>query len=71
MTVLNAFNISKTNTEMAAVTRSIKAFRTHLAKEMLSGYCSRRERGVNHLIEPMPGWREGEKKEQEDCMQFF
>ena len=45
VTVLNAFNISKTNPEMAAVTRSIKAFHTHLAKEMLSRYCSRKRKG--------------------------
>ena len=48
VTVLNAFIISKTNPEMAAVTRSVKAFRTHLTKEMLSGYCSRKKRGGNH-----------------------
>ena len=41
--VSNAFIISKTNPEMAAVTRSVKAFRSHLAKEMLSEYCSRKK----------------------------
>ena len=52
VTVSNAFIISKTNPEMAAITRSVKAFRTHLAKEMLSGpgIVPGRERGVNHLF---------------------
>ena len=54
VTVSNAFIISKTNPEMAAVTRSVKAFRTHLAKEMLSGYCSRKRKGRKPSIPRKP-----------------
>ena len=45
VTVSNAFILSKTNPEMAALTRTIKDFRTALAKEMLSGYSSRKKKG--------------------------
>ena len=54
VTVSNAFIISKTNPEMAAITRSVKAFRTHLAKETLSGYCSRKRKGWKPSIPGKP-----------------
>ena len=44
MDLSNAFIVSKTNPDMAAVTRCVKDFRASLAKEMLSGYCSRKRR---------------------------
>ena len=55
VTVSNAFIISKTNPEMAAITRSVKAFRTHFTKEMLSGYCSRKRKGHSTAHFPVKG----------------
>ena len=36
-----------------------------------TNYTQYRVQPAHMMVEPMPGWREGEKKEQEDCMQFF
>ena len=54
VTVSNSFIILKTNPEMAAITRLVKAFRTYLAMEMLSGYCSRKRKGRKPSIPRRP-----------------
>ena len=45
VSITNAFIIAKANPSLSRDTKSVKAFRTSLAHQLLDGYCSRKRKG--------------------------